>query len=67
MKQYKRYFIKALLCFFVFAVMGAFSKLQVNAQTAGVEKFGIDFTTNDGTDVCTVNWWQQMFPNENEY
>lgn len=67
MKLYKRYFIKALLCFSIVAVMGVFSELKVNAQTAGLEKFAIDFTTNDGTYVCTVNWWQQMFPNENEY
>ena len=67
MKLYKRYFIKVLLCFSIVAVMGMFPELKLNAQTVGLEKFGIDFTTNDGTYVCTVNWWQQMFPNENEY
>lgn len=63
----KKYFVKIILCLWIVAGCWSMSVISVHAKEHGLEKFGFDIATEDGSYTYTVNWWQQMFPNEMEY
>ena len=59
--------LKFGFCLSALVVVLSFHTLSVQAQSAGLESFGVEITTENGQDAYTVKWWRQENPYENEY